>query len=85
MSRIESVLFELKPGIVLVYGDVNSTVAAALVCSRLLIRSLTRSIEPCLRGQPDRNQPTWGSFVRPLSRSELPSRRRGVGKTHLVG
>ena len=38
MSRIEPVLLERKPDIVLVYGDVNSTVAAALVCSKLLIR-----------------------------------------------
>ena len=38
MSRIEPVLLERKPDIVLVYGDVNSTVAAALVCSKLLIQ-----------------------------------------------
>ena len=38
MRRIEPVLLERKPDIVLVYGDVNSTVAAALVCSKLLIR-----------------------------------------------
>jgi UDP-N-acetylglucosamine 2-epimerase (non-hydrolysing) len=38
MSRIEPVLLERKPDMVLVYGDVNSTVAAALVCSKLLIR-----------------------------------------------
>ncbi len=38
MCRIEPVLLERKPDIVLVYGDVNSTVAAALVCSKLLIR-----------------------------------------------
>jgi UDP-N-acetylglucosamine 2-epimerase (non-hydrolysing) len=38
MSRIETVLLERKPDIVMVYGDVNSTVAAALVCSKLLIR-----------------------------------------------
>lgn len=38
MSRIEPVLLERKPDVVLVYGDVNSTVAAALVCSKLLIR-----------------------------------------------
>jgi len=38
MSRIEPVLLERKPDIVLVYGDVNSTVAAALVCSKLQIR-----------------------------------------------
>lgn len=34
---MEKVLLEYKPHVVVVYGDVNSTVAAALVCSRLLI------------------------------------------------
>ena len=38
MCRFEPVVIERKPDIVLVYGDVNSTVAAALVCSKLLIR-----------------------------------------------
>jgi UDP-N-acetylglucosamine 2-epimerase (non-hydrolysing) len=38
MSRFEPVVFARKPDIVLVYGDVNSTVAAALVCSKLGIR-----------------------------------------------
>jgi UDP-N-acetylglucosamine 2-epimerase (non-hydrolysing) len=37
MRRFEAVVIERKPDIVLVYGDVNSTVAAALVCSKLLI------------------------------------------------
>ena len=37
MTRLEPVLLEGKPNLVLVYGDVNSTVAAALVCSKLLI------------------------------------------------
>src|SRR6266850_6260660 len=35
MSRFEPVLLEKKPDMVLVYGDVNSTVAAALVCAKL--------------------------------------------------
>jgi UDP-N-acetylglucosamine 2-epimerase (non-hydrolysing) len=35
MSKLEPVILELKPDIVLVYGDVNSTVAAAQVCAKL--------------------------------------------------
>jgi UDP-N-acetylglucosamine 2-epimerase (non-hydrolysing) len=38
MSRLEQVLMDYEPDLVLVYGDVNSTVAAALVCSKLLIK-----------------------------------------------
>ena len=37
MTGIEPVLLERKPDMVLVYGDVNSTVAATLVCAKLLI------------------------------------------------
>jgi UDP-N-acetylglucosamine 2-epimerase (non-hydrolysing) len=38
MKRFEAVVLELKPDLVLVYGDVNSTIAATLVCSKLRIR-----------------------------------------------
>ena len=37
MGRFETAVLERKPDMVLVYGDVNSTVAAALVCARLSI------------------------------------------------
>jgi UDP-N-acetylglucosamine 2-epimerase (non-hydrolysing) len=37
ISRFETVVLEQKPDIVVVYGDVNSTVAAALVCAKLLV------------------------------------------------
>jgi len=38
MTRCEPVVLERKPDVVVVYGDVNSTLAAALVCSKLMIR-----------------------------------------------
>jgi len=38
MSRFEAVVLQEKPDLVIVYGDVNSTVAAALVCSKLLVK-----------------------------------------------
>jgi UDP-N-acetylglucosamine 2-epimerase (non-hydrolysing) len=38
MQRFEPVCLEVKPEVVLVYGDVNSTVAAALVASKLGIK-----------------------------------------------
>lgn len=38
MSKFEPVVLARKPSIVIVYGDVNSTVAAALVCAKLGIR-----------------------------------------------
>ena len=38
MVRFEPVVLEHKPDLVLVYGDVNSTVAAALVCAKLGVR-----------------------------------------------
>jgi len=38
MTRFEPVLLDRKPDMVLVYGDVNSTVATALVCANLGVR-----------------------------------------------
>jgi UDP-N-acetylglucosamine 2-epimerase (non-hydrolysing) len=37
MTRFEPVVRELRPDLVLVYGDVNSTMATALVCAKLLV------------------------------------------------
>jgi UDP-N-acetylglucosamine 2-epimerase (non-hydrolysing) len=37
MQRFEPRVLERKPDLVVVYGDVNSTVAAALVCAKLLV------------------------------------------------
>ncbi len=38
MQRLEPMLQELRPDLVLVYGDVNSTIAAALVAAKMGIR-----------------------------------------------
>src|SRR5690349_5808338 len=37
MRRFEAVVLERRPDVVVVYGDVNSTLAAALVCAKLVI------------------------------------------------
>ncbi len=37
MQRLEPVVLQRKPDLMVVYGDVNSTVAAAIVCSKLLV------------------------------------------------
>ena len=39
MMRFEEVVLAQRPDLVLVYGDVNSTVAAALVCAKLRVPS----------------------------------------------
>jgi UDP-N-acetylglucosamine 2-epimerase (non-hydrolysing) len=38
MVRLEPIVAERRPDMVLVYGDVNSTLAAALVCAKLRVR-----------------------------------------------
>src|SRR3989442_2059883 len=37
IAHFEPIVLERKPELVLVYGDVNSTMAAAIVCSKLLV------------------------------------------------
>ncbi len=54
MRRFEPFVVKHKPDVVLVYGDVNSTVATALVCAKLLIR--VAHVEAGLRSF-DRNMP----------------------------
>lgn len=54
MVRFEEVVLADRPDLVLVYGDVNSTMAAALVCAKLQIR--VGHVEAGLRSR-DRSMP----------------------------
>lgn len=54
MSKFEPVVLDRKPDLVLVYGDVNSTAAAALVCAKLMVR--VAHVEAGLRSN-DRSMP----------------------------
>jgi len=54
ITRFEPVVTDRKPGLVLVYGDVNSTMAVAIVCSKLLVP--VGHVEAGLRSR-DRSMP----------------------------
>jgi UDP-N-acetylglucosamine 2-epimerase (non-hydrolysing) len=55
MLRFEPAVKEYKPDLVLVYGDVNSTLAAALVCSKLkvAIGHVEAGLRSCDRTMPE--------------------------------
>ncbi len=94
MTRIERELLQRKPDLVLVYGDVNSTMAAALVCSKLSIR--LGHVEAGLRSF-DRTMPEEINRVvtdqladilfTPSEDGDANLQREGVpaGKIHCVG
>jgi UDP-N-acetylglucosamine 2-epimerase (non-hydrolysing) len=94
MTRFEPVVLERKPDLVLVYGDVNSTVAAALVCSKLLVQvgHVEAGLRSFDRGMPEEinrlvtDQLAYLLFTpsddgnRNLEHEGIPA-----GKVHLVG
>jgi len=94
MVALEPVLQECAPDLVLVYGDVNSTAAAALVCAKLCVR--VGHVEAGLRSR-DRSMPEEINRLVTDQLSDLlftPSadadenlRREGIDprKVHLVG
>jgi len=94
MGRFEPVVRESNPDWVLVYGDVNSTVAAALVCAKLLIK--VGHVEAGLRSL-DRTMPEEVNrlvtdqlaelLFTPSEDANVNLRREGIpaGKIHLVG
>jgi UDP-N-acetylglucosamine 2-epimerase (non-hydrolysing) len=55
LSRFEAVVLTHQPDLVLVYGDVNSTVAAALVCAKLGVRvgHVEAGLRSCDRTMPE--------------------------------
>jgi UDP-N-acetylglucosamine 2-epimerase (non-hydrolysing) len=94
MSRLEPVILERAPDLVMVYGDVNSTLAAALVCSKLAVR--VAHVEAGLRSG-DRSMPEEINrlltdqisdlLFTPSSDADVNLAREGIdaGRIHCVG
>ena len=94
MRRLEPVVAERHPDLTLVYGDVNSTLAAALVCAKLLVP--VGHVEAGLRSF-DRTMPEEINRVltdqiaellfTPSAEADQNLRREGVApeRIHLVG
>ena len=94
MAALEPVVLERRPDLVLVYGDVNSTLAAALVCAKFGVR--VGHVEAGLRSR-DRSMPEEINrlltdqisdlLFTPSSDASENLRHEGIeaGKIHLVG
>lgn len=94
MIRFEPVVLEQKPDLVLVYGDVNSTVAAALVCARLLVplghvEAGLRSFDRTMPEEINRllTDQIANLLFTPSAGADENLQREGIapGKIHLVG
>jgi UDP-N-acetylglucosamine 2-epimerase (non-hydrolysing) len=94
MSRFEAVVLNHQPDLVLVYGDVNSTVAAALVCAKLGVRvghveAGLRSFDRTMPEEINRllTDPLADLLFTPSTDGNANLLREGVAaaKIHLVG
>lgn len=94
MARFEPVVLEQNPDLVLVYGDVNSTVAAALVCAKLLVplghvEAGLRSFDRTMPEEINRllTDQIANLLFTPSPGADENLRREGIapGKIHLVG
>lgn len=94
MTRFEPVVLERKPDLVLVYGDVNSTVAAALVCSKLLVQvgHVEAGLRSFDRGMPEEinrlvTDQLADHLFTPSDDGNRNLEHEGIpaGKVHLVG
>ena len=94
MKRFEAVVLEQQPDIVLVYGDVNSTIAAALVCAKLQvpIGHVEAGLRSFDRSMPEEiNRVLTDQLADPLFTSSPEAednlKKEGVpeGKIHFVG
>jgi len=94
MSRFEPVLHERKPDAVLVYGDVNSTAAAALVCAkeRLKVGHVEAGLRSFDRSMPEEinrlvTDQLADLLFTPSEDGDLNLQREGVApeKIHRVG
>jgi UDP-N-acetylglucosamine 2-epimerase (non-hydrolysing) len=90
MSRLEPVLLERNPNLVLVYGDVNSTVAAALVCSKLKVplghvEAGLRSFDRTMPEEVNRliTDQLSNFLFTPSEDADLNLQREGVSATHV--
>ena len=94
MSRFEPVVLDKKPDAVIVYGDVNSTAAVAMVCAKIGVKLV--HVEAGLRSF-DRTMPEEINrlitdqladvLLTPSSDGDENLRREGIpdGRVHLVG
>lgn len=94
MARFEAVVLKRRPDLVLVYGDVNSTVAAALVCAKLLIPvgHVEAGLRSFDRGMPEEvnrvvTDQLSDILFTPSADGDTNLHREGIAgeKVHLVG